>query len=110
MGWSRAASRSSRAKNCPPQPRPRPSRDFMRRQARLIVQRASRQPAALKRAKRRLVRDLECVEAAAEHQRNFIEQHFADRAELALEAQALTQQLREREGASVGEFRKVQRD
>ncbi len=69
------------------------------------MMRNSRQAVFGKPLQRRLVGDRKAVDADAQHQRNLIDQHVADRAQFVGIAEALAQQRGVAEGAAVVESR-----
>src|SRR3954470_17132983 len=83
---------SPRLSRQPPSPRARRLPEFSGGKARLIGEREFKEPPLAERPQCRFVADLEGGEAAADHQRNLIEQHVADGAQLAAKAVALAQQ------------------
>ena len=80
------------------------------RAARLVVQRRARQPAGLKRMQGRRVGHLERVKPAPQHERNFVDQHVADRPEFAAELTPVAQDAGVGKRAAVGELVEGERD
>ena len=70
----------------------------------MIRQHDMRQSPLLERAQRGRIDDFERGEAAAQHERNFIDQHVADRAQLAAEPEPVAQDAGVRERPAVGEL------
>ena len=95
---------------CHPQPWPRSLVRFVMRAAWLVVQRRARQPAGLKRMQGRRVGHVERVKATAQHERNFVDQHVADRPEFAAELTPVAQDAGVGKRAAVGELVEGERD
>ncbi len=78
--------------------------------ARLVVQRRARQPTGLKRMQGRRVGHLERIKAAAQHERNFVDQHVANRSEFAAKLAPVAQDAGVGERPAVGELVEGERD
>ena len=80
------------------------------RAARLVMQWRARQTTGLKRMQGRRVGHFERIKPATQHERNFVDQHIADRAQLAAKLAPVAQDPRVGERPAVGELVEGERD
>ena len=115
VGWVSPAERDQTRALCRfgsrnTEPGPRSLGDLVLGARRLIVERRARQMAAFERVQGRRVGHVEGIEAAAQHERDFVDQHVADRPQFAAKPVPVAQEPGVGKRAPVGKFGECKRD